>query len=269
MSSFYRGPIWGACFDGINERCCMAAQSLGQSLLLCHRRALKQPRAVHALYALANEFSSHSSPNFCSPLLLFFRHPISSITQMYSASCHSFELFGDQVCLKSNSRSLKESPLSQLAELLPATACSLVTTCYIDQVESSRDDLATNTDGNAEFLFHIIRFYFPRHVSPGLALGSCLVLGCCLSSYVHRRRDRDRYQVIVFVVWLVWAICIGWGIGASANRITLGIVPWACCAAMIGSFFGHAGARWISERERCEHETIFASVHEKEIHLGR
>ncbi|KAI0898647.1 hypothetical protein F4806DRAFT_459137 [Annulohypoxylon nitens] len=189
---------------------------------------------------------------------------------MYSASCHSFELPRGQVCLESNPSSLKESPLSQLVELVPAIACSFVTTCYIVQEESSRDKISTDTDSPVQTIFHIIRINFPKHVSPGLALGSCLVLGCCLSSYAHRRRDQDQYQVIIFVIWIIWAVCIGWGIGASANKVTLGIVPWVSCAAMISSFFGHAGARWVSAREKCERETIFTFVgeNEKEVYTG-
>ncbi|KAI1441201.1 hypothetical protein F5Y02DRAFT_313506 [Annulohypoxylon stygium] len=189
---------------------------------------------------------------------------------MYSASCHSFELPRGQVCLESNPSSLKESPLSQLVELVPAIACSFVTTCYIVQEESSRDEISTDTDSPVQTIFHIIRINFPKHVSPGLALGSCLVLGCCLSSYAHRRRDQDQYQVIIFVIWIIWAVCIGWGIGASANKVTLGIVPWVSCAAMISSFFGHAGARWVSGREKCERETIltFVGENEKEVYMG-
>ncbi|KAI0175766.1 hypothetical protein GGR52DRAFT_328653 [Hypoxylon sp. FL1284] len=50
----------------------------------------------------------------------------------------------------------------------------------------------------SQVIYRIIHFDFIRNVSPGLALGSCLVLGCCLSSYTHRRRDQDQYQAIVF-----------------------------------------------------------------------
>ncbi|KAI1213782.1 uncharacterized protein F4807DRAFT_456330 [Annulohypoxylon truncatum] len=187
---------------------------------------------------------------------------------MYSASWHSFELSGDRVCLKPNLSTFKESPLSQLVELVPAIACSCVTTCYIVQEESSLEDLSIDADSPVQSVFQIIRFIFPEHVSPGLALGSCLVLGCCLSSYVHRRRNQDQYQAVIFLIFITWAVCIGWGIGASANRITLGIVPWASCAAMVGSFFGHAGARWISGREKRERETIFTSIDEKELYFG-
>ncbi|KAI1406834.1 hypothetical protein F5Y13DRAFT_183878 [Hypoxylon sp. FL1857] len=187
---------------------------------------------------------------------------------MYSTSCHSFQLPGDQVCLQSNTTPLGESPLAELVELLPAIACSFVTTSYIAQAESAPEDISRNVDSPTQMIYHIIRFDFLKNVSPGLALGSCLVLGCCLSSYVHRRRDHDQYQVIVFVIWITWAVCIGWGIGATANRVTLGIVPWASCAAMLSSFFGHAGARWVSTRNNCECGSDFTVVNEKGASSG-
>ncbi|OTB02330.1 hypothetical protein M426DRAFT_322762 [Hypoxylon sp. CI-4A] len=162
----------------------------------------------------------------------------------------------------------RESPLSELVELVPAIACSLITTTYITQTESTTGDLSTDINSPSQSIFHIVWVDFLRDIPPGVALGSCLVLGCCLSSYVHRRRDQDQYQVIVFIIWVSWAICIGWGIGVSANRVMLGIMPWATCAAMLSSFFGHAAARWVSVRERCERETIFALVSEKETLFG-
>ncbi|KAL7628782.1 hypothetical protein AAE478_000297 [Parahypoxylon ruwenzoriense] len=112
----------------------------------------------------------------------------------------------------------------------------------------------------SKILIRMIPLDLLECMSPGLVLGSCLVLGCCLSSYVHRRRDQDEHQAIVFVIWIIWAICVGWGIGASANMTTLGIVPWALCAAMFSSFVGHAGARWLSGREKCESRSFTCDI---------
>ncbi|KAI0382072.1 hypothetical protein F5Y04DRAFT_57433 [Hypomontagnella monticulosa] len=185
------------------------------------------------------------------------------ILQMHSTSCCSFQYSRDQACLQPNAPSLKELPLSELAELVPALFCSFVTTSYIIRAESARDDLSVNVDSPSQIVFRIIHLDFLKRVSPGLALGSCLVLGCCLSSFIHRRRELDQYQPIVFVIWITWAIFIGWGIGASANMVTLGIVPWASCAAMLSSFFGHAGARRASVRDKCECASIFTVITEK------
>ncbi|KAI1765334.1 hypothetical protein GGR53DRAFT_490758 [Hypoxylon sp. FL1150] len=112
-------------------------------------------------------------------------------------------------------------------------------------------------------IFRIIHLDFIRNVSPGLALSSCLVLGCCLSSYTHRRRDQDHYQAIVFIVWIVWAVCLGLRVGASANMVTLAVVPWGSCAAMLSSFFGHVGARWYSTREKCDCADVYTGADEK------
>ncbi|KAI5867049.1 hypothetical protein GGS23DRAFT_303028 [Durotheca rogersii] len=146
----------------------------------------------------------------------------------------------------------EELSLPELTELIPAIACSSITTSYIARIESVLDNSA---DANShpspgQVLIRVMSSEVLWHASPGLALGSCLVLGCCLSSYAHRRRDQDQYQTIVFAIWIVWAVWVGWGIGTSADVVTLGIVPWALCAAMLSSFVGHLGARWLATRAR-------------------
>lgn len=198
----------------------------------------------------------------------------------------SFKYSRDQACLQPCTPSLKESPLSELAELVPALFCSFVTTSYIVRAESAREDLSVNVDVRVYLLLtsqlgtvltyiniiqspiqmvvRRIHFDFLKHVSPGLALGSCLVLGCCLSSFIHRRRELDQYQPIVFVIWITWAVFLGWEIGASANMVTLGIVPWASCAAILSSFFGHAGARRVSTGDKCDCANVFTVINEKE-----
>lgn len=188
---------------------------------------------------------------------------------MYSTSCPSFKLPEGQVYLQPNTPSLKESPFLELVELAPAIACSFVATSYIIHAESTRDDISSmNVESPTRSIFRLVQFDFLNNVSPGLALGSCLVLGCCLSSYVHRRRDQDQYQTIVFVIWITWSICIGWRVGASANMVTLGVIPWAACAAMLSSFFGHVGARWFSAREKCECQSVSITATEKKEPVG-
>ncbi|KAI1376255.1 hypothetical protein F4677DRAFT_86303 [Hypoxylon crocopeplum] len=177
---------------------------------------------------------------------------------MYSTSCHSFELPEGQDYLQPKAPPSRESPLSELVELVPAIACSFVTTSYIVQTESMLDNLPPNIDSFSQNIIRIIRPNFSKIISPRLALGSCLVLGCCLSSYTHRRRDYDQCQAVVFITWIAWAICVGRGIGATANLVTLGIVPWATCAAILSSFFGHAGARWFSKRETHKRENVLS-----------
>jgi hypothetical protein len=86
--------------------------------------------------------------------------------------------------------------------------------------------------------------------TPELMLGSCLVFGCCVSSFVHRRQSQDTCQFAVYAVFLTAAVVSGVGIEASADLILLGFAPWAMCAAMATSLYGHAFYR----RQRKQNE---------------
>ncbi|KAI0593373.1 hypothetical protein F4775DRAFT_578160 [Biscogniauxia sp. FL1348] len=131
----------------------------------------------------------------------------------------------------------RKSTLLEIAELVPAVACSFVTTSYVLQ-EESPPSLYPLSDQVS-----IARSIFIIHTSPGLVLSSCLILGCCLSSYTYGRREQDHYQLAVFAVWVIWAVCVGWKVGCSADMITLGIVPWTFCIAMLSSSALHAAMR--------------------------
>ena len=69
---------------------------------------------------------------------------------------------------------------------------------------------------------------------------SCLVFGCCVSSFVHRRQDKDPFQFVVYVVMLGSVVIIGRETQASANMILLGYLPWTMCLAMAISIAGHS-----------------------------
>ncbi|KAI4868711.1 hypothetical protein F4820DRAFT_103383 [Hypoxylon rubiginosum] len=90
------------------------------------------------------------------------------LLQMYSASCQSFELPTDQVCIhciQPNLQSLKESPLSELVELVPAVACSFIATSYIVQKESTQINFSI-VDSN--YISHnTIRFHQKRLARTG------------------------------------------------------------------------------------------------------
>lgn len=73
---------------------------------------------------------------------------------------------------------------------------------------------------------------------------------------------------MVFMTWIAWAICIGWGVEASANLVTLGIVPWVSCAAMVSSYCAHAGARWLSAKEKGECWSTLTITDEQRIMFG-
>jgi hypothetical protein len=93
--------------------------------------------------------------------------------------------------------------------------------------------VAKNTD---DFLFR---------PSPGLMLFSCLVFGCCVSSFTHRRQSQDPFQLVVYILLLGGAAMAGYGVRENAHLILLGYLPWATCAAMAISISGHSLFRWL------------------------
>ncbi|KAH8675599.1 hypothetical protein BX600DRAFT_177903 [Xylariales sp. PMI_506] len=86
--------------------------------------------------------------------------------------------------------------------------------------------------------------------SSELMMGSCLVVGCCVSSFTHRRQDKDTFQTEVFTCVIFWAAMVGKGVGASFDLITLGLVPLALSLAMLLSFAGHEFGRWLAKRPK-------------------
>ena len=69
-------------------------------------------------------------------------------------------------------------------------------------------------------------------------LFSCLLFGCCVSSFTHRRQSQDPYQFVVYLVLLSFAATIGYAARAHVYLILLGYLPWATCAAMVTSISG-------------------------------
>lgn len=76
--------------------------------------------------------------------------------------------------------------------------------------------------------------------SPELMLVSCLVFGCCVSSFVHRRQTQDAFQFVIYAVFITAAVVVGYGLEASANLILLGYAPLAMCVGMATSLYGDA-----------------------------
>src|SRR6266566_5179665 len=77
-----------------------------------------------------------------------------------------------------------------------------------------------------------------RQPSPELLLVACLVLGCSVSSFLHRRQAEDQYQLLVFILCIACAVFLAWG--GPADVILLRYIPWAMCAAMAISYYGHS-----------------------------
>ncbi|KAK4185534.1 hypothetical protein QBC35DRAFT_389333 [Podospora australis] len=132
------------------------------------------------------------------------------------------------------------SGVAEAPEILIAILCSIVTWEFTVQndlgrkygalQEQQQEYHLTLEEPTRAFLFH---------PSPGLMLGSCLVFGCCVSSFAQRRQSQDPLQFVVFLVVLGAAALVGYGLQASTNLILLGYLPSATCAAMTISISGH------------------------------
>jgi predicted membrane protein len=89
-------------------------------------------------------------------------------------------------------------------------------------------------------------------------LACCLVLGCSISSFAHRRREQDKFQTPIFVLAITVASILGLGFGINTNLIMLGLIPWALCFAMVLScslhwlvrrYSGHSRVYEIDEKD--------------------
>ena len=79
--------------------------------------------------------------------------------------------------------------------------------------------------------------------SAGLMLFSCLVFGCCVSSFVQRRQCQDPFQFVFYLLFLGCAALLGYGLRAPTHLILLGYLPLATCAAMAASMSIHGLCR--------------------------
>lgn len=158
------------------------------------------------------------------------------------------------------------------AELIPAIGCSFMTTVYTQRAPSrvrarscplncdprtradylgqAQSDASAQDvlDGSCLRLVHL-------QPSPGVMFTSCLVLGCCVSSFLYRHHNDDPYQALVFTSAIVGSVVVGQIAGADLNLILLGFVPWALCTAMFLSVCGHATLRWMGARS-CAEDTV-------------
>ncbi|KAK4129525.1 hypothetical protein N657DRAFT_640175 [Parathielavia appendiculata] len=71
-------------------------------------------------------------------------------------------------------------------------------------------------------------------------LFSCLLFGCCVSSFALGRHSRDPFQSLVFLVLIGGAALAGYAVQEDVHLILLGYLPWATCAAMAISISCHS-----------------------------
>jgi len=81
-------------------------------------------------------------------------------------------------------------------------------------------------------------------------LGSCLALGCSISSFAYRRQEGDRYQALIFGLAITAATIFGLVLKVNPNLIMLGLIPWALCCSMIFSTAFHWLLRRCSGKRR-------------------
>ncbi|KAK4153081.1 hypothetical protein C8A00DRAFT_43963 [Chaetomidium leptoderma] len=120
--------------------------------------------------------------------------------------------------------------ISEVPEIPISSLCSVVTWQYTVQNEAVPGHHGAG-DAAEAFLFR---------PSPGLMLVSCLVFGCCVSSFAHRRQSQDPFQIVVYLALLGGAALTGYAVQANVHLILLGYLPWATCAAMVFSISGHS-----------------------------
>ncbi|KAI8632577.1 hypothetical protein F5Y19DRAFT_368827 [Xylariaceae sp. FL1651] len=161
---------------------------------------------------------------------------------MLSYSCRSFQ---DSIISPASAT----PKFLELVEVVPSVVCSFFATSYVVSKEAA---LPLSTFDFPR-ISHIV---FPAHVPHGLLLGSCLVLGCCVSSYRHRMREREPYQGVVFLIWTVWSVLVGWRAGCKPDTVLLGMVPWALIAAMLSSYLGHVSVYWLLSRSKSDIATV-------------
>ncbi|KAK3310156.1 uncharacterized protein B0T15DRAFT_26785 [Chaetomium strumarium] len=146
-------------------------------------------------------------------------------------------------CSHQISRATEQDPgrcccASEILEITLSCLCSVVTWTYTVQNELPQRRGEQHGAGR-----HVDTFNF--RPSPGLMLFSCLVFGCCVSSFTHRRHSEDPFQFVVYIIFLGVVAVTGYGIRTNVHLILLGYLPWATCAAMVTSISGHSIYRWL------------------------
>lgn len=107
-------------------------------------------------------------------------------------------------------------------------------------------------------------FGFFLDPSPGLMLGSCVLLGCSVSSFAYRRQERDRFQAPIFALAICVASALGVALSINANLLMLGLFPWALCCAMVLS----SAAHWLLRRCSGRRAYNDCDLGEKDLLLG-
>ena len=193
--------------------------------------------------------------------LIIRKSPKSSQSGFSPVSAQSME-----PVLYEYSKTRRQCPHGNLAtswEILLAASSSLVTSAYtlhhekrvcipyLHYIWSCPTDRFKQGISHAdpELAFDPGHFSFFLNPSPAVLLGSCLILGCSISSFAYRHQENDKYQTPIFVVAIAAVSIFGFALGINVNLIMLGLFPWALCIAMILSTCVHCLARYCRRRK--------------------
>jgi len=149
-------------------------------------------------------------------------------------------------------------------EILFSLTSSIMTTSYTVQHERRLKGISQADSELQTPILKPAHFDFILDPPPALMLGSCLVLGCSISSFTYRRQPYDRLQTPIFVLAISSACSVGYGLRVSANLIMLGLIPWSLCCAMVMSSCVH----WLLRLCTGRGNLIEYDIYEKETLLG-
>lgn len=113
-----------------------------------------------------------------------------------------------------------------LAELLPASGSAWVMSEFMRQMYSATrlpDKTWPQTTGSESLV----------RLSQWQVLTACIIYGCSVASFLHRRRLRDSNVPPIFTVCVALGVLVGKCTGAGIDYIMLVHASWATCLAMI------------------------------------
>lgn len=161
-----------------------------------------------------------------------------------------------------------QSYFLEITQMTLASLCSLILWQYAAKVNApsnfghvcvapvDRSNFVADTPKQVKdcnVIGHILALVPPP--APKLVLLSALGFGCCVSSFVYRRQGEDPSQIIVIALVAGTVTTMAWGAKACPDRMVLGYMPLATCAAMITSMVGHAMFRWVRSQQGTRVET--------------
>ncbi|KAG9246833.1 hypothetical protein BJ878DRAFT_495564 [Calycina marina] len=149
-------------------------------------------------------------------------------------------------------------------EILLVICASFITTTYTVKHENHTFAFA-DFFGISDNSLDLDSIAFLLDPSPALMLSSCLMLGCSVSSFVHRRQKFDVFQAPIFILVSGITVMFGAGLHMHSNIIMLVLIPWALCTAMVMTCLAH----WLSRRCGGQRSRILFRMEETEVLVGK